>query len=145
MQAYFSIVRNINPWFTAQAQDILSRYYQLQRLKQNRDKARTTIRLLESLIRLATAHARLMYRDRVLAMDAIQAVYVMEKSLKTTHSLKDYAVLQTEFPTHAQNEYEREKQRILQSIYAKQSGGDVDDDEYDYRIRYKTTRSWRRK
>ena len=117
MQAYFTIIKGRRPEFTREAQEILSAYYQLQRQKDNRDKARTTIRLLESLIRLAEGHARLMYREIVLPLDDIQAVHLMEKSLVTTNSIRDYTVLQTTFPEDPELTYSMEENYILKMLF----------------------------
>ena len=73
-----------HPQLTPASERVLSAYYQLQRSQQadhlRGDAARSTVRLLESLIRLAQAHARLMCRNRVLIVDAIAAVMLMECS-----------------------------------------------------------------
>lgn len=53
MKAYFSVIRRLQPQVSEQAQWILTRYYQLQRQRDDRNAARTTIRMLESLSRLA--------------------------------------------------------------------------------------------
>lgn len=46
-------------------------------------KDRKTIRMLESLIRLAEAHARLMFRKDIIIFDAISVIIVMEHCLNT--------------------------------------------------------------
>eukprot|EP00842_Homolaphlyctis_polyrhiza_P004468 jgi/Hompol1/5021/HPOL_004104-RA len=59
LQAYICYVRETCfPNLTRDANDILKKYYQLQRASDIRQTARTTIRHLESLIRLAQAHVR---------------------------------------------------------------------------------------
>eukprot|EP01083_Nonionella_stella_P111989 328915_1 len=138
MQAYFTIIKQIEVEFTDGAQMILTEYYRLQRSKEKRDKSRTTIRLLESMIRLAQAHARLMYRNRVLPLDAIQTVYLMEKSLCTTCSISDYNVLQTIFPRNPEEMYEQEREDILKILFPRawmhnKCGDKLEDIEWDYK------------
>jgi DNA helicase MCM9 len=51
LQAYFSIVKTLNPVFTEEATLVLRQYYHVQRQTHCRNAARTTVRLLESLVR----------------------------------------------------------------------------------------------
>jgi DNA helicase MCM9 len=65
----------VHPEMTAEARCLLMRYYQLQRQSDERSSTRTTVRLLESLLRLSEAHAKLMFRNRVTSIDAIVAIH----------------------------------------------------------------------
>ena len=81
MQAYITHVKTrFFPTLSSSSQQLLTRYYQLQRRSGGMKQARINIRMLESLVRLTQAHARLMYRDECLLLDAVMAVMVMEHS-----------------------------------------------------------------
>lgn len=58
MRSYFSLIKHLQPRVTPDANVILTRYYQLQRQSHARNAARTTIRMLESLGRLAEGESR---------------------------------------------------------------------------------------
>ena len=61
------VQRHYHPLLSPSAQLILTRYYPHVRTLNN-SSAQATVRLLESLIRLAQAHARLMMRNEVMTM-----------------------------------------------------------------------------
>lgn len=53
MKTYFCLVKTFQPKISEEANKILVKYYQVQRQSGFRNAARTTIRMLESLVRLA--------------------------------------------------------------------------------------------
>ncbi|KAL4446253.1 hypothetical protein ABPG77_003060 [Micractinium sp. CCAP 211/92] len=69
-----------SPTLSDDAQELLSGYYQLRRQHEARQGSRTTVRMLESLVRVAQAHARLMARPQVLQQDAVVAIWLAELS-----------------------------------------------------------------
>uniref|UniRef100_A0A0D3GEA3 Probable DNA helicase MCM9 n=1 Tax=Oryza barthii TaxID=65489 RepID=A0A0D3GEA3_9ORYZ len=84
------VKQHFKPVLTKEAERVISSYYQRQRQSGTRNAARTTVRMLESLIRLAQAHARLMFRNCVTKLDAIAAILCIESSM-TTSAIVDTA------------------------------------------------------
>ena len=93
------------------------RYYQLQRQSEDRSTARTTVRLLESLMRLSEAHAKLMFRDEVQLVDAVIAIYLVSASQSSTSILDDYSNLQTDFPTSSEQCYSEHEERVFRLLH----------------------------
>lgn len=66
LRQYIQWVRQrFTPVLSEEAEELLAGYYQLRRQQAGRQTSRTTVRMLESLVRLAQAHARLMARNEV--------------------------------------------------------------------------------
>ena len=85
LQAYVTLVKaKFQPVLHIEAQKMIEAYYLYQRKRDGSSGARTTIRLMESLIRLAQAHARLMWRDEVILEDAAEVIWLTEMSQTTT-------------------------------------------------------------
>nr|XP_006205764.1 DNA helicase MCM9 [Vicugna pacos] len=116
MKTYFCLIRNLQPTLSDVGNQVLLRYYQMQRQSDSRNAARTTIRLLESLIRLAEAHARLMFRDTVTLEDAITVVSVMESSMQGGALLGGVNALHTSFPENPLEQYQRQCELILEKL-----------------------------
>lgn len=82
LRQYIAWVKStFHPAMTQPAEQVLSGYYQLRRAAAGRHAARTTLRLLESLVRLAQAHARLMAKERIGVVDAVMAVALVDSSV----------------------------------------------------------------
>ncbi|XP_021096296.1 DNA helicase MCM9 isoform X2 [Heterocephalus glaber] len=116
MKTYFCLIRTLQPRLSEAGNQVLLRYYQMQRRSDARNAARTTIRLLESLIRLAEAHARLMFRDTVTLEDAITVVSVMESSMQGGALLGGVNALHTAFPEDPRAQYRQQCELILQRL-----------------------------
>ncbi|NXH95431.1 MCM9 helicase, partial [Pachycephala philippinensis] len=119
MKTYFCLIKSIQPKLSDESNLILVRYYQMQRQSDCRNAARTTIRLLESLIRLAEAHARLMFRDTVTLEDAITVVSVMESSMQGGALLGGINALHTSFPDNPMEQYRTQCEIILERLELK--------------------------
>ena len=116
LKNYISYCQTFNPEMTSEAQTVLTRYYQLQRKTDLPNSARTTIRLLESLIRLSQAHARLMWRNKVIIQDALMSVSLMESSMMSTNMLPVESSIHTEFPDAPDSEFADISRVILKHL-----------------------------
>lgn len=123
LQLYLAYTRqHYKPQMTQDAECILQRFYTLARGSREVGAARTTIRMLESLVRLAQAHARLMHHTQVERMDAMVAVWIVEAS---TASTSDYmpSVLSSEsvaspnaFPENPDLAYRKMEMEVLERL-----------------------------
>jgi hypothetical protein len=78
LRAYIATIREkFHPTLTPEASELIENHYSLCR-QQGNGQSLVTVRFLESLIRLSQAHARLMYRDKVLLDDAVAVILLME-------------------------------------------------------------------
>ncbi|XP_014259702.1 DNA helicase MCM9-like isoform X2 [Cimex lectularius] len=116
LKAYYCIVKSITPQLSQNAVTVLQEYYKLQRKSEALNASRTTVRLLESLIRLSQAHARFMFRNEVLVQDAVVSVSLMEASSQGSSKLQGFNVLQTSFPQDPQEEYLEQARQVLGSL-----------------------------
>lgn len=99
-----------------EAEVVLMEYYQRQRNSDLTESARSTVRLLESLIRLSEAHARLMLREVVSVQDAVFSIILVESSLATSAIGNNVtSALHCEFPDDP--DAECKKKKIIKPIY----------------------------
>lgn len=80
---YLSYARETVPALTQEAIDLIRSYYMDMRKVESEGMITVTPRQLEGLVRLATARARLLLKDRVDAEDASRAIYLVEQMLRT--------------------------------------------------------------
>lgn len=118
LRRYIHFVKGyFRPTLSKAAEEVISSYYQLQRRSAKENAARTTVRMLESLIRLAQAHARLMFRNEVTQLDAITAILCIESSM-TTSAIVDSVgnALHSNFTENPDQEYAIQEQQILAKL-----------------------------
>ena len=66
---------------TEEAESIINNYYQYLRMNPKINKDRKTVRMLESLIRMTEAHARLLMKSAATMFDAVSVIILMEHTL----------------------------------------------------------------
>lgn len=81
LQSHFLAIKSIHPEVTPEANQLLGTYYKFCRSDRTRDPGRTTMRLLDSLIRLSQSHARLLFKPKVTIRDAATVIMLVESSL----------------------------------------------------------------
>ena len=84
-------VNGLMSTFTQSLMFVQMRYYQIQRQSDDRSSSRTTVRLLESLVRISEAHAKLMRRDEVQLEDAVAAITCISLSQTKSSILGNYS------------------------------------------------------
>lgn len=80
---YLAFSKQIEPRLTAEAIDIIRNYYMKMRNVDSEGMITVTPRQLEGLIRLSTARARLLLKDKVEADDAERSIYLVQRMLET--------------------------------------------------------------
>ncbi|KAH0548872.1 DNA helicase MCM9-like [Cotesia glomerata] len=77
LREYFAYVHSFDPVISPEADQILRAVFLYLRSDASRYEDRTTVRLFDSLLRLAEGHARLMYKKTVDVQDAIVAAQLV--------------------------------------------------------------------
>jgi replicative DNA helicase Mcm len=80
---YLSYSKQVEPVLTPEAIDIVRGYYMDMRKVESEGMITVTPRQLEGLVRLATARARLLLKDRVDEDDAKRAIYLVDQMMRT--------------------------------------------------------------
>eukprot|EP01132_Coremiostelium_polycephalum_P009733 gene9733-11953_t len=118
LQSYIYYVKaTFQPTMTPDSARLIDNYFQKQRTSNtHRNEARTTYRLLDSLIRLSQAHARLMFRNTVEVQDAVVAIYLIESSIESNCILTNLNAQHSIFPSDPDNDYKALERKIKNSL-----------------------------
>lgn len=114
-QYVFWVKEAFHPEMNAEAEQVLTGYYHLQRNAVARSAARTTVRMLESLVRIAQAHAKLMARNVVTQQDAVIAVSIAEAASQVLSSGLSFDI-GAELSDDPDVAYLEQSQHLLQAI-----------------------------
>uniref|UniRef100_A0A6T6B886 MCM C-terminal AAA(+) ATPase domain-containing protein n=1 Tax=Compsopogon caeruleus TaxID=31354 RepID=A0A6T6B886_9RHOD len=109
----FYVKSRFQPSLSEEAELILSQYYAGERAGAERNAARTTVRLFESLIRLSQAHARLMFRDIAVVQDAIFAIAAVESSLMADKVLDPHSQQEIDSDVDPDQQYIQLARQVL--------------------------------
>lgn len=82
LKKYVAYAKNYSPVLTMEAENRIKEYYLQLRRSATEGQIGATPRTLESLIRLASAKARLMLREQIIEEDALTAVSLMNKMVE---------------------------------------------------------------
>nr|CAI5840576.1 unnamed protein product [Callosobruchus analis] len=117
LQSYIARIKRFSPKLSEESETILSAYYQMQRSLDGRNKARTTVRLLESLVRLSQGHARLMYHETVEVIDSIYAIVLVDAAMENESSMLSLNVsTNSVFPERPDVQYKTVLTTILEKL-----------------------------
>ena len=124
VQQYLLWVKaTFHPELMVEAEEVLTGYYKLQRAAADRTSARTTVRMLESLVRIAQAHAKLMARQQVTQQDAIIAVSIAEAASRVLGNGVDVNV-GAAFCSQPDAAYDKESKHLLEAVICLHSDSD---------------------
>ncbi len=120
---YLTFAKRGEPVLTPGAINIIRDYYMNMRKAESESMITVTPRQLEGLVRLATARARLLLKDKVEEEDANRAIYLVDQMLKTAGvdvntGKMDVGVL------YGKPQSEVSKQKLFMEVFSGLSGTD---------------------
>ncbi|MEM2637105.1 MAG: minichromosome maintenance protein MCM [Candidatus Korarchaeota archaeon] len=121
LRKYILYAQRINPVITEEASEEIKRYYVSMRLSSSEDRRAIFVRQLESIIRLAEAHARMRLSDKVTRDDALRAISLMEKSLRLV-ATEDGRVIDATIIATGTTKKQRDVIRVVVSIIEELQG-----------------------
>lgn len=116
LSACLFLQQELHPHLTRAAQEVLTRYYVLQRQDDAGASLRVTVRAFESSVRLAQAHARLLFRRTAIVQDAVVTVVLMETAARSTQPEGSLRLLTSTFPADPDAQYAAQEVQVLRRL-----------------------------